>query len=261
MRFAVSQYQMKLDNAPCMKTVLRSFVSPDNGEFVRLRADIRLLLPGNGRTEARAKLEKQNPEFVNWFNKIWDLRKTHMVPNSCNKYFFALKACGDYKNCIHPLCRNQTEFNKWNQRTWYSGGPTIGQAVWPVPDPEKLYANTVCTSCVKPCSGHYLIGEKAVQVALQEPERQIPQPPDEKLKETINHYLDKIGHDVDDEHVTKWASEYLLHENLVKWAIGKEKARRVLTTKRSIDRLEKARAKSLAERLDRPMPAKFLRKR
>ena len=99
-----------------------------------------------GTKAKREALKRENPDLLNHFQTVWDIRNHHMVKGLPPNYVFYLKCCYQ-PGCTHPAEKSL--------HSWFQGGPPLTYLPLPVPDPERPWGNTSCPNCKGFCKGHY----------------------------------------------------------------------------------------------------------
>ena len=145
---AIDVYIGRVNNSTCDNTRIRLYKGADSTVLQGMRSKLNIFLKGSAKS--KDKLCEEDPDQYRYFQKIWDIRRRHMVPN-LPSYIFYLLCC--YQNgCPHPVCQlgSPVEFP-----TWYPSGPPLTYLPLPLPDPERPWGNASCPTCKPLCTGHY----------------------------------------------------------------------------------------------------------
>ena len=134
-----------------------------------------------GSKEQKETLKREQREYYDYFDMIWNLRNQHMVKDIPLQYLFFLKCCFQ-PNCCHPVCKSPVALP-----CWYEGGPRVSYLPLPIPDPDKPWGRTDCSECTGRCSGHYM---KPLQ-AIESPLQPMSKPPSAILKEAFQNLKGK----------------------------------------------------------------------
>ena len=139
-----------------------------------LRMRITVIKGLKGSKKRKDELKKADPDLFVYFNKVWTVRKNHMLEGYPPQYLFILKCCFK-EGCPHPLCvRGPPDVH-----TWFPGGPNLGYIPLPVPDPARSWGSLNCEKCKGFCAGHFLNPEAAFSSRTSA----MIQPPSASLKE------------------------------------------------------------------------------
>lgn len=128
-----------------------------------------------GSNKKRDELRNSDPDLVNFFSKVWKIRKSHMVSGLPPTYMFYLLCC--YKpDCAHPICQSGPPENV---SLWYPGGPPLTHLPLPVVDKERSWGSP-CTVCKGFCPGHYKL--TSIDLRNSTSLKEVSPPPSIQLK-------------------------------------------------------------------------------
>lgn len=102
-----------------------------------------------GSKKSKEKLEKEEPDLVNYFKTVWDVKEQHEIPSLPEQYLFGLVCCFN-RVCPHTVCQSGKE---GIHLEWYPGGPKLGY----IPsNPQYEWRNKSCNNCKEFYAGHFL---------------------------------------------------------------------------------------------------------
>ena len=141
-----------------IQTVIQLYQGADSTKQQTTRAYLLQYLKGSKQVERL----KEQPNIYAYFELVWQIRQSHMVPNLPVQYAFFLVCCLD-PQCSHPVCKGGelSELPKW-----YEGGPSVSTFPLPIPDPQRYWGNSNCTECSGLCAGHFLKPEETLASLL-----------------------------------------------------------------------------------------------
>ena len=197
MNLAIEAYINRVNGCPCGETTIHLFRGADSTEQQETREKLLIFLKGS--VTKKKLLQTENPTLYSEFQLIWNIRANHMVPGLPYCMYFLL--CCYKKDCPHPRCQAGPPLNSL---TWYPGGPLISNLPFPVPDPQRPWGSTTCSSCAGVCSGHYTTS--LVDVLDSQAVSMVPKPPSAVLKRLFSSSNGQVS----DEMVENAAREVLL---------------------------------------------------
>lgn len=162
---AIDVYISRVDLSPCAGTPIHLWKGAKNVKYQEERTVVNTFLKGT--KKEKAELKNENTDLFCQIQKVWDLRRRHMVPGLPKNYAFFLVCCYQH-DCVHPIC--QTGNHK--EVYWFPSGPSLSLLPIPTPDPARPYGNNACLDCKGPCSGHYLKLEHLLQYVKEGGHRQ-----------------------------------------------------------------------------------------
>ena len=158
MEAAIEVYLSRIQEIPFGPTVIKTCRGATDQRACKMKSERNSLLIFLRGSKAEKKLlQASKPELYQYFQKIWALRKRHMVKNQPSDYVFQLKVCYQ-AGCDHPVCQRG---RPPVEQRWYAGGPPLSYLPFPVPDPDRPWGSSNCDKCEGSCSGHYLDPSKA----------------------------------------------------------------------------------------------------
>ena len=173
---AIDVYIQRCDGAPCGRTEIHLY----KGAQCDMSKRENLLLYLKGTKAQQRKLEKEHPALYSHFQKVWGVRRRHLVAGLPPQYIFFLRCCY-HPDCPHPVCRGGKPDKSLQ---WYADGPSIDFFPVPVPDPSRPYGASSCPDCKQTCSGHYLKPDENLQ-NIQEALVKASNPPSVVIKEFL----------------------------------------------------------------------------
>ncbi len=198
MELAMDAYISRVDGCPCGDTVIQLY----KGAISDIQAKReKLLIFLKGSKAQKKALQQEDPHAYSYFSVVWDVRNRHIVPNLPVQYIFFLTCCFS-RDCPHPVCQAGEQSTPLK---WYSNGPPITHLLLPVPDPERPWGKTDCTSCTGFCTGHYKT--KLIDVRTQGAGDNVAQPPSTLLKRL---YSRQTGQELTDQFVRTAAKQVQL---------------------------------------------------
>ncbi|CAB3997451.1 Chromatin modification-related YNG2 [Paramuricea clavata] len=143
----------------------------------------RLIIFLRGSQKKKKELKEAYPEDYDYFLRIWQVRKDHMIEKLPANYVFLLLPC--YKpNCLHAVC---TKGLPRKPATWFKDGPPFSFVPLPIPDPARPSGGP-CKSCKDNCNGHYLPPERQYEFVKEHGSEYCTQPPSKVLKEFAKNH-------------------------------------------------------------------------
>lgn len=176
MNLATEVYLNRVNKCPCGDTVINLYEGADSTAEQQKRKYILQYLKGS-KTQVQA-LKNDMPALYEYCEKVWQVRKNHMVKDLPPQYAFFLVCCLQ-PGCNHPICSTSSE--GFVLPKWFSSGPTISYLPLPIPDPNRCYGQPNCEECKGHCCGHFMKPEEALKSSLT-PMR----PPSAVLKEAFD---------------------------------------------------------------------------
>ena len=154
---AIDIYIERCDSAPCGRTNIHLY----KGAICQETKRYKLLVFLKSSKREKQKLKQADPDLYQHFEKVWGVRKSHMVTGLPSQYVFFLRCC--YKSeCCHLLCKEKPP----EKPCWFPGGPTIDFSPLPVPDPSRPWGSLNCPDCRDSCCGHFLKPDKYLKILL-----------------------------------------------------------------------------------------------
>ena len=202
---ATDIYINRVNGAPCGDTTIQLFKGADSSENQEVRKDLQVFLKG---TKAQKRiLQHEKPDRWTSFERVWEIRRRHIVPNLPPQYVYFLKCCLQ-SNCSHPLCQEGIQLPPW-----FPGGPSLDYFPLPTIDPASTWGSTNCNKCQSKtgtCSGHFLSPDH--ELFLQGSIPPMIKPPSQLLKEAFEQLG---GRDPSEDFVEGIAKATLLPSNEV----------------------------------------------
>jgi len=99
---AIDVYISRVNNAPCAGTDIHLFRGAHHTTAQNTNDFLKIFL--KGKAAEKEKMKEDHPEKYEEIQKVWDLRKRHIVKDLPSKYVFCLTCCYQ-KDCIHPACK------------------------------------------------------------------------------------------------------------------------------------------------------------
>ncbi len=148
LELAITAYISRVNGCKCGDTVVKLYEGVRSSERLSKRGRLNTFLKGS--LSSKEVLKRDYPEDFTYFQKVWDLRRRHMVEGL---YIFFLRCCFQ-SDCPHVRCQLQPQCPP----CWYEGGPPITHLYLPLCDPERPWGSTSCSSCKeRTCGGHYKV--------------------------------------------------------------------------------------------------------
>ena len=195
MTAAKDVYISRVDQCSCGETLIH-LCKGANSRQEKRKYHMQFL---KGTVKQKEVLRKEHRELWDYFEKIWALRKRHMVEGLPSQYLFHLVCCGQ-PSCCHPVCcSGEKELPQW-----FPGGPSVKYLPLPVPDPRRPWGNPACSSCGGECFGHYVLPDQALQL---KDAKAVVKPPSVVLKEG---YLKLKGKEPTKDYIEQMARVTLL---------------------------------------------------
>ena len=203
LNLAITVYMSRVDGCPCGETYIK-LVKGSNSDAIQ-EVNKSLLVYLKGSKKSKDSLSAEMPALYKHFDEVWSIRNRHMVRGLPQSYIFFLKCCYQ-PGCTHSKCKSPPVTS-----TWYPGGPTLSQLPLLLPDPQRPWGNSTCTTCKEFCSGHYC--SQMVDIADKEVLKQVLMPPSTVLNQIFSNVGDG---EVSDELVSSTARKVLLSTEDVK---------------------------------------------
>ena len=148
LHLAMDAYMNRVDGCSCGDTSINLYKGSETEEYHSITDQLEIFLKGSNKN--KEVLRKEQPELFSRFQKIWDIRNSHMVKDYLQHTFF-FKCC--YQDqCNHPICQSG---RPPVTLCWYQNGSPVSHIPFPVSDPTKPWGNQICTTCKGVCTGHY----------------------------------------------------------------------------------------------------------
>lgn len=128
-------YVNRVDGCPCGETTIHLFKGADSTAEQETRKYILIYLKGT--KSQREALKKEKPSLYAYCEQVWQIRRSHMIPDLPPQYAFFLVCCLRH-DCTHPLCSNG---EVGELPLWFNSGPSISYLPLPIPDPSRPYGN------------------------------------------------------------------------------------------------------------------------
>jgi hypothetical protein len=125
MELATEAYINRVNHSPCGETVIQLYKGADSSTKQHMRTYLLQYLKGS--KEQKEALKREQREYYDYFDMIWNLRNQHMVKDIPLQYLFFLKCCFQ-PNCCHPVCKSPVALP-----CWYEGGPRVSYLPLPIP--------------------------------------------------------------------------------------------------------------------------------
>ena len=110
MTTAMDIYISRVDQCPCGETLIHLRKGADSSDKQERRPYLLQYLKGTIRE--KEVLKQEHKELYEYFEKIWTLRKRHMIEGLPSQYLFHLVCCGK-PDCCHPACSGIKELPQW----------------------------------------------------------------------------------------------------------------------------------------------------
>ena len=174
MKMATEVYINRVNECPCGETVIHLYQGSDSTKEQENRKYLLQYLKGSKAQVQHLKEEK--PNLCAYFEKVWEVRRNHIIEELPPQYAFFLVCC--FKpGCSHPLCSKRIELPKW-----FDSGPLVSYLPLPIPDPSRSYGNPNCQECKGYCHGHFMKPTESLASSLP----QMKKPPSVILKEAFD---------------------------------------------------------------------------
>ncbi len=144
---AIKVYRERVDGTRAMETEISLFPGIEDSMYHRRRENLLVFLSGS--KTAKNQLKHRIPKLWKHFEKVWEVRRNHLVKTPIpHNLAFVLNCCGD-ETCPHPRCSGSEIIARWSP-----SGPAV-KDVMPVPEIDVRPSNSSCIRCGKKCDGHY----------------------------------------------------------------------------------------------------------
>ena len=101
MKLATEVYINRVNQCPCGDSVIHLYPGADSSKQQQMRKFLLQFLKGS--KKEKTNLMNKEPAYYEYFEKVWNLRKRHMVKGLPPQYAFFLLCCLS-NDCCHPLC-------------------------------------------------------------------------------------------------------------------------------------------------------------
>lgn len=186
MRMAVDAYISCVNGCSCGNTFIRLYPGPDSSQQQIVRQKLLKFLKGSNKIKETLKCDE--PALYAHFELIRTVRDNHIITGLSSYHFFLL--CCYKSDCPHPRCQAG---RPQSISTWYPGGPALNVLPLPVPDTDRPWGCTSCSTCKGFCAGHYKL--KLVDITNKKELSAVPSPPSVELKKLFDKSDGTISED------------------------------------------------------------------